>query len=142
MATHDIMSMTRSYSYLTDGTLRYRPNNEGTAERWLFVDNEGVIRSATAQTLANKVGINARAVGAEYTSALIPISLQLANWAQKIVFLDQASYDKTAEMFQGYEYDWLSVTGKNVVLDITDIYFYMDPLLVNILKEKLPELAL
>ena len=45
-------------------------------------------------------------------------------------------------MFQGYEYDWLSVTGKNVVLDITDIYFYMDPLLVNILKEKLPELAL
>lgn len=142
MATQDIMSMTRSYSYLTDGTLRYRPNNEGTAERWLFVDNEGVIRSATAQTLANKVGINARAVGAEYTSALIPISLQLANWAQKIVFLDQASYDKTAEMFQGYEYDWLSVTGKNVVLDITDIYFYMDPLLVNILKEKLPELAL
>lgn len=142
MATQDIMSMTRSYSYLTDGTLRYRPNNEGTAERWLFVDNEGVIRSATAQTLANKVGINARAVGAEYTSALIPISLQLANWAQQIVFLDQASYDKTAEMFQGYEYDWLSVTGKNVVLDITDIYFYMDPLLVNILKEKLPELAL
>ena len=141
MATQDIMSMTRSYGYLTDGTLRYRPNNEGTAERWLFVDNEGVIRSATAQTLANKVGINARAVGAEYTSALIPMSLQLAKWAQQIVFLDQASYDKTAEMFQGYEYDWLSVTGKSVVLDITDIYFYMDPLLVNILKEKLPELA-
>lgn len=142
MATQDIMSMTRSYSYLTDGTLRYRPNNEGTAERWLFVDNEGVIRSATAQTLANKVGINARAVGADYTQALIPISLQLANWAQQIVFLDQASYDKAAEMFQGYEYAWLSVTGKNVVLDITDTYFYMDPQLVNILKEKLPELAL
>jgi len=142
MATQDIMSMTRSYSYLTDGTLRYRPNNEGTAERWLFVDNEGVIRSATAQTLANKVGINARAVGAEYTSALIPISLQLAKWAQQIVFLDQASYDKTAEMFQGYEYDWLSVTGKSEILNIADTYFYMDPQLVNILKEKLPELAL
>ena len=45
-------------------------------------------------------------------------------------------------MFQGYEYDWLSVTGKSVILDIADIYFYMSPQLVTILKEKLPELAL
>ena len=142
MATQDIMSMTRSYSYLTDGTLRYRPNNEGVAERWLFVDIEGVIGSATAQALASKVGINARAVGADYTQALVPISLQLATWAQKIVFLDQASYDKAAEMFQGYEHSWLSVTGKSVILNITDTYFYMDPLLVNILKDKLPELAI
>jgi len=141
MATQDIMSMIRSNSYLTDGTLRYRASNEGTALRWLFVDNEGVIRSATAQVLANKASINARAVGADYTQALVPVSAQLTNWAQQIIFLDQASYDKTAEMFQGHEYDWLSVTGKNVILDIPDTYFYMDPLLVNILKEKLPELA-
>ena len=140
MATQDIMSMIRSNSYLADGTLRYRASNEGTALRWLFVDNEGVIRSATAQALAGKAEINARAVGADYTQALVPISLQLANWAQQIIFLDQLSYDKTAEMFQGYNYDWLSVTGKNVILDIPDTYFYMDPLLVNILKEKLPEL--
>lgn len=142
MATQDIMSMIRSNSYLTDGTLRYRATNEGNAYRWLFVDNEGVIRSATAQTLANRAGINARAVGADYTQALIPISLQLANWAQKIIFLDQASYDKAAELFQGNEYDWASATGKSIVLDTTDTYFYMDPLLVNILKEKLPELAI
>ena len=141
MATQDIMSMTRSYSYLTDGTLRYRPNNEGSAQRWLFVDTEGVIGSATGQALANKAGINARAVGADYLQALVPISMQLTSWAQKIIFLDQASYDKAAEMFQGYEYDWLSVTGKSVILDIADIYFYMSPQLVTILKEKLPELA-
>jgi len=141
MATQDIMSMIRSNSYLTDGTLRYRATNEGTSYRWLFVDNEGVIRSATAQAVANKAGINARAAGADYTQALVPISLQLANWAQKIIFLDQDSYDKAAELFQGNEYDWASATGKSVVLDITDTYFYMDPQLVNILKEKLPELA-
>ena len=141
MATQDIMSMIRSSSYLTDGTLRYRPANENTAERWLFVDNEGVIRSATAQALAGKAEINARAVGADYTQALVPISAQLTNWAQKIIFLDQASYDKAAELFQGHEYDWLSATGKSVILDIADIYFYMSPQLVNILKEKLPELA-
>ena len=141
MATQDIMSMIRSNSYLTDGTLRYRPANENTTERWLFVDNEGVIRSATAQALASKAEINARAVGADYTQALVPISAQLTNWAQKIVFLDQASYDKAAELFQGHEYDWLSATGKSVVLDIADSYFYMSPQLINILKEKLPELA-
>jgi len=141
MATQDIMSMIRGNSYLTDGTLRYRATNEGSAYRWLFVDNEGVIRSATAQAVANKAGINARAVGADYTQALVPISAQLTNWAQKVIFLDQASYDKAAELFQGHEYDWLSVTGKSQILDIADTYFYMDPQLVNILKEKLPELA-
>ena len=144
MATQDIMSMIRSNSYLTDGTLRYRAANEGDASRWLFVDNEGVIRSATAQTLANKVGINARAVGADYTQALVPISLQLANWAQKIIFLDQDSYDKAAELFQGNEYDWASVISKSQILDITDTanaYFYMSSQLISILKEKLPELA-
>jgi predicted protein tyrosine phosphatase len=141
MATQDIMSMIRSNSYLTDGTLRYRASNEGAALRWLFVDIDGIIRSATAQALADKVGINARAVGADYTQALIPISSQLTNWAQKIIFLDQASYDKSAELFQGYDYDWASATGKSVILDTADTYFYMDPQLVNILKEKLPELA-
>ena len=144
MATQDIMSMIRGKSYLTDGTLRYRSANEGDSSRWLFVDNEGVIRSATAQTLANKVGINARAVGVDYAQALIPLSLQLANWAQKIVFLDQDSYDKAAELFQSYEYDWLSLVDKSQILDITDTanaYFYMSTQLITILKEKLPELA-
>ena len=144
MATQDIMSMIRSSSYLTDGTLRYRSANEGDALRWLFVDNEGVIRSATAQTLANKVGINARAVGADYTQALIPISLQLANWAQKIVFLDQDSYDKAAELFKEHEYHWSTIVDKSEILDLADTgnaYFYMSSQLVTVLKEKLPELA-
>jgi predicted protein tyrosine phosphatase len=140
MATQDIMSMIRGNSYLTDGTLRYRSANEGDASRWLFVDTEGVIGSATGQALANKAGINARAVGADYLQALVPISLQLATWAQKIIFLDQASYDKAAEMFQGYEYNWLSVTGKSQILNVADTYFYMSPELVTILKEALPEL--
>lgn len=144
MATQDIMSMIRSSSFLTDGTLRYRSANEGDALRWLFVDDEGVIRSATAQALANKASINARAVGADYTQALVPISLQLANWAQKIVFLDRDSYDKTAKLFQEHEYDWSNVVAKSQILDLADTakaYFYMSSQLVTVLKEKLPELA-
>jgi len=141
MATENIMSGTRTNAYLSDGTLRYRPANEGTAERWLFVDDKGVIKSATAQLLAGKADINARACGVDVASALVPVSLQLANWAQKIVFLDQQSYTSFAEVFQGYETDLLSAQAKSITVDLPNTYFYMQYDLVNALKEALPELA-
>ncbi len=140
MATENLLSGNRSYTYLSDGTLRYRPANEGTAERWLFVDDRGVINSATGQTLANKAGINARACGVDVESCLIPVSLQLANWAQKIIFLDQWSYNKFSTVFIEYEVDLLSAQAKSVTLNLTNDYFYMQPQLVSILKEALPEL--
>ena len=135
------MSENRSNAYLSDGTLRYRPANEGTATRMLFVDNTGVIKSATAQLLAAKANINARACGVDINSALIPVSLQLANWAQKIVFLDQQSYDKFAELFQDYPFDLQSAQGKSVTVLLTDTYFYMQPDLVTALKQGVPELV-
>jgi len=141
MATENLMSWSRSNAFFIVGTLSYRPDNEGTALRWLFVDNQGVIKSATAQLLAAKANINARACGVDVESALIPISLQLANWAQKIVFLDQWSYNKFSTVFKDYEMDLLSAQGKSTVLDLTDEYFFMQPLLVNVLKEALPELT-
>jgi predicted protein tyrosine phosphatase len=141
MATENIMSGIRNNAYLSDGTLRYRPANEGTAERWLFVDDKGVVKSATAQLLAGNVSINARACGVNVKSALIPVSLQLANWAQKIVFLDQQSYDDFAEVFKDYRVDLLSAQAKSITLDLPNTYFYMQYDLVNALKAALPELS-
>jgi predicted protein tyrosine phosphatase len=141
MATENIMSGTRSNAYLSDGTLRYRPANEGTAQRWLFVDDKGVIKSATAQLLAGKVDINARACGVDIPSALVPVSLQLANWAQKIVFLDQQSYDAFAEVFKDYQVDVRSAQAKSVTVDLDNTYFYMQYDLINLLKQALPELV-
>lgn len=141
MATEIIMSGTRTNVYLSDGTLRYRPADEGTASRWLFVDNKGVVKSATAQVLAGIAGINARACGVDINSALIPVSLQLANWAQKIVFLDQQSYDAFAAVFQDYRLDLLSAQAKSVTLDLPNTYFYMQYDLINALKAGLPELT-
>jgi len=141
MAIENIMSWSRSNAYLSDGTLRYRPANEGTAERWLFVDDKGVVKSATAQLLAATANINARACGVDVQSALIPVSLQLANWAQKIVFLDQQSYDSFAEVFKDYRTDLLSAQAKSVTLDLPNTYFYMQFDLVNALKQGLPELT-
>ena len=140
MATENILSGNRTYAYLSDGTLRYRPANEGTAERWLFIDDRGVIKSATGQTLAGKADINARACGVDVESCLIPVSLQLANWAQKIIFLDQWSYNKFSTVFKDYELDLLSAQAKSVTLNLNEDYFYMQPQLVTALKEALPEL--
>jgi predicted protein tyrosine phosphatase len=141
MSIDNIMSGTRTNAYLSDGTLRYRPANEGTAERWLFVDDKGVIKSATAQLLAGNVNINARACGVDVQSALVPVSLQLANWAQKIVFLDPQSYDSFAEVFQDYQLDLLSAQAKSITVDLPNTYFYMQYDLVNALKQAMPELT-
>ena len=141
MSIDNIMSWSRTNAYLSDGTLRYRPANEGTAERWLFVDDKGVIKSATAQLLAGNVNINARACGVDVQSALVPVSLQLANWAQKIVFLDQQSYDSFAEIFQDYQLDLLSAQAKSITVDLPNTYFYMQYDLVNALKQAMPELT-
>jgi predicted protein tyrosine phosphatase len=141
MATENIMSGVRNNAYLSDGTLRYRPADEGTATRLLFVDDKGVVKSATAQLLAGNMNINARACGVNIQSALIPVSLQLANWAQKIVFLDQQSYDDFAELFKDYRLDLLSAQAKSVTLDLPNTYFYMQNDLVNALKAELPELS-
>lgn len=123
-----------------DQQIRLSPSNQGAYPRWLFVDEAGTLRSATAAWLAGFVDINARAVGSVPQQSLVPLTLQLTTWAQNIVFLDQESYDNTMAMMTPYEGDRLSVQGKSVTLDIPNSYFFRQPELISILKEKIPEL--
>lgn len=124
----------------TNAPVRLRPNNEGDYNRWLFVDEAGLVRSATAMYLAGLVDINARAAGAVPQQSLVPITLQLASWAQTIVFLDQESYNNTMTLFTPYAGDRLSVQGKSRILNIPNEYFYRQPDLMFLLKEQVPEL--
>lgn len=143
--------MTDQVDYLTlfssnqttqlDEPIRLRPGNEGAYPRWLFVDDAGLIRSATAAWLAGGVDINARAAGSFPMQSLVPLTLQLTNWAQTIVFLDQESFDNTMTLFTPYEGDRLSVQAKARVLNIPNSYFYRQPELVSLLKEQIPELV-
>lgn len=143
--------MTDQVDYLTifssnqasqlDEPIRLRPGNEGSYSRWLFVDDAGLIRSATAAWLAGAVNINARAAGSVPLQSLVPLTLQLTNWAQTIVFLDQESFDNTMTLFTPYEGDRLSVQAKARVLNIPNSYFYRQPELISLLKEQVSELV-
>jgi predicted protein tyrosine phosphatase len=121
--------------------IRLRPGNEGAYQRWLFVDDAGLIRSPTAAYLAGKADINARAAGAVPQQSLIPLRLQLTNWAQTVVFLDQESYDNTMTLFTPYESDRLSLQAKSRILNIPNEFSYRQPELVTMLLEQIPELT-
>ena len=122
--------------------IRLRPGNEGAYQRWLFVDDAGLIRSATAAYLAGKADINARAAGAKPLEALIPLRLQLTNWAQTVIFLDQESFDNTMTLFTPYEGDKLSLQAKSRILNIPNEFSYRQPELVTMLLDQIPELTI
>jgi predicted protein tyrosine phosphatase len=122
--------------------IRLRPGNEGAYQRWLFVDDAGLIRSATAAYLASIAGINARAAGAKPLEALIPLRIQLTSWAQTVVFLDQESFDNTMTLFTPYEGDKLSLQAKSRILNIPNEFSYRQPELVTMLLDQIPELII
>ena len=101
---------------------------QGTASRYLFVCSAGMLRSPTAASVADRLGYNSRSCGsAEY--ALIPISVNLINWAHKIFFMEENNYCQTEEAFHGDEDTLLQLRDKSVVWEIEDYYDRNSPTL-------------
>lgn len=119
-------------------TYLYKTPYEGDTPRWLFVCTSGVLRSPTACVVANELGYNSRSCGVERYS-LIPISSNLIYWADKIVFMDQYCYNKAHELFS--EHGLLEYfTGQDPyvkIWDIPDSFEYMNPRLVELIKQNL-----
>lgn len=115
---------------------------EGNFRRWVFVDETGRVASATAMALAIKVGINARAVGSNFNNCLQPISPILIEWAEKIIFLNQTSYDQTIALLNTPNYSNVLITlqTKSEILNIPDTFVYMEYGLQETIKQQLPEL--
>lgn len=109
---------------------------QGKEPRWVFVCSAGILRSASAARIAGQYGINARACGSsEY--ALIPLSVNLIEWAHKIVFMmDDNKYNalKTFEPLDGYYVE--QINRKSTIWGIPDMYEYMSDPLVELLVEK------
>ena len=108
---------------------------QGTASRYLFVCSAGMLRSPTAADVAARHGYNARSCGsAEY--ALIPISVNLVHWANKIFFMEEENFLASEERFFG---DWETtkmLKEKSVVWEIEDYYDRNSP----VLRAKVEEL--
>lgn len=107
-------------------------NNEyqGVASRYLFVCSAGMLRSATAARVAHSLGYNARAVGSE-SYALIPLSINLIVWANKIFFVNRENYLSALESFYFDPECTRMIKEKSTIWNIEDSYNYNDSILVD-----------
>ena len=99
----------------------------------LFVCTQNRLRSPTAeQVFASWPGIETQSAGVG-NDANTPVSPELLAWADLIFVMDKAHRSKLAKKFRAH------LGGKRVVcLDIPDEYEYMDPMLIQLLRQKVP----
>jgi predicted protein tyrosine phosphatase len=106
------------------------------AKRLLFVCSVGMLRSPTCQVAATHLGFNARACGSSVNIALVPLSVNLINWAHHIIFMNQENFSEALDTFTTVDYH-TDIIEKGVVWNIEDKYNWGDPELFNIVTEKL-----
>jgi predicted protein tyrosine phosphatase len=93
-----------------------------------------MLRSPTGAAVATKLGYNARSCGsADY--ALIPLSVNLVHWAEKIFFVQEENYMQALETFARDIPTQNMIRNRAKVLDIEDQYNYMDLGLVQIFEK-------
>lgn len=99
----------------------------------LFICTQNRLRSPTAeQVFADWPGIETRSAGLG-NDAGTPVSPELLQWADMILVMEKAHRHKLSRKFRAH------LKGKRIVcLDIPDQFEYMDPLLVRLLKAKVP----
>ena len=99
----------------------------------LFICSQNRMRSPTAEAVFCEMpGIEAMSAGTNH-DADYPVSADLIEWADVILVMEEIHKAKLIQRFA----DQLG-SKKLVVLGIPDEYWYMDPELVRILKEKVP----
>lgn len=102
---------------------------------WLFVCSAGLLRSPTGAYIGSLLGANTRSCGSS-NYALIPLSVNLILWADKIFFVNPENYRQALKVFEntGYEQD---IEDKKVILHIPDEYEAYNPKLEQIFKDEL-----
>lgn len=140
-ATQPFLQGTKN-AHIFSTTAPYDNFYQGNDPRWLFVCSAGLLRSPTGARLAGLKGINARSCGSAVGWALIPISANLINWAQKIIFVCSDNYYESLELFKDTADLHYQLVTKSVVLDIPDQFEYMEPQLVEQFEQKLFNITL
>ncbi len=101
--------------------------------RILFVCSENRLRSPTAEAIFSQhKGVEAIGAGTN-PDAATPVTADLIEWADVILVMEKSHQNKISKKFRGH------LKNKKVgVLDIPDIYDYMEPVLVQLLENKVP----
>lgn len=97
----------------------------------LFVCSQNRLRSPTAeQVFADWPGIETLSAGLSHEAGT-PVSPELLVWSDLIFVMEKAHRNKLASKFGRY------LHGKRVIcLDIPDDFAFMDPALVQLLRQK------
>lgn len=98
---------------------------QGAQTRMLFVCSAGLLRSPTAAKVAAQMGYNSRSCGS-HSYALIPLSVNLLTWAQKIYFLNEENYHESLDVFKFDPESIKLLKDKSIVWDIDDQFNYDD----------------
>ncbi len=98
----------------------------------LFICSENRLRSRTAETIWHP-DLSVRSAGTS-ASAVKTVRADHMQWADVIFVMEQHHLDKLTTLFPNL------VSEKTIhILDIPDIYQYMDPILVQILETVVPD---
>jgi len=99
----------------------------------LFICSQNRLRSPTAeQVFATWPGVKSSSAGLN-NDAENPVTSELLAWADLIFVMERAHRNKLSAKFKS------GLANKRVIcLDIPDDYKYMDPVLVGLLKVKVP----
>lgn len=112
----------------------YNNPYQSNRAKLLFVCSVGMLRSPTAAAVGTQRGYNTRAVGSDVSCALIPLSVNLIEWADYIFFMTRENWDEAVETFEavGYLED---LKKKSTILGINDSYDAFDPTLIRIIND-------
>jgi predicted protein tyrosine phosphatase len=103
---------------------------QGKDKKVLFVCSAGILRSATAARLYSSK-YNTRAAGTSLEIALVPLSENLMDWANEIVFVHPWNYDNA-----GFHFDLEPYKDKIKVLEIPDNHEHMADELIAAFQEQ------
>lgn len=97
----------------------------------LFICTQNRLRSPTAEEVfADWPGVETQSAGLG-NAAENPVSVEVLAWAELIFVMEKAHRNRLSKKFRPH------LGGKRVVcLDIPDVYGYMEPALVELLRRK------
>lgn len=130
--------MTKTEEIFKSNGCPYNNQSQGNDPRVVFVCSAGLLRSPTAARIAGEYGINARSAGSHLHYALIPLSANLIQWANWIVFMNpENEFEITQKILDA---DLLEIMrDKSIVWNIEDTYNYMEEGLERTLRKKIEE---
>ena len=100
----------------------------------LFVCSENRLRSPTAAAVFSEYeGVEAISAGTN-TDCETPVSGDLIEWADVVLVMENSHRNKIAKKFRH-----LLKEKKLAVLNIPDDFDFMDPVLIRILKNRVPQ---